>query len=124
MPYSTEWKEKEFQATFTGIVTSQEILKMVFGFYGDERFDRIKYNLVDFTGADSLKTNEKEIKEIAYLDMAAARSNPNIKVAIAAGHDFIKEMSQLYAEYSDESPWQVKIFNTLEEARQWLGINA
>jgi hypothetical protein len=124
MPYSTQWTDKNHQVTFTGKVTGQEILEMVSGVYGDERFDDVRYNLVDFTGAESFEVKEREIKEIAYMDRAAARSNPQMKLAIAANNDVMQKMSQLYAEYSNDSSWQVRIFSTLEEAKQWLGTKA
>ena len=122
MPYKTEWTENGVWWTYSGIVTSKEALQSNLEIYGDSRFDRLTYQIADFSGAEALELTEGEVKKIAYLDRAAALSNPKIKVAIVAHLDLIKEMAQMYANYSETSPWQTKIFNTLQEARQWLQI--
>ena len=122
MPYSVEWKERGAHWKFTGIVTGQEILQADLDLYGDERFDNLSYALFDFSGGTSFALTEKEMKEIAYLDMASTPTNPNIKLAIVASHDVMKKMSGLYAEYMELSPWETKIFDTVEEAKQWLNL--
>ena len=121
MPYTTIWKDKGVCWTFHGTVTGKEILQCDLDIYGDERFDCLRYQIADFSGAEGFELNEFEVKKIAYLDKAAAATNPEIKVAIVAPQDFIREMSNLYAKYADDSPWETRIFDTVDQAKQWLG---
>ena len=120
MPYSTEWKKKGVHWTFTGIVTGREILQVNLDAYGDKRFDDLRYQLVDFSEASSFDVTETEVKVIAFEDMAAARSNPRIKVALVAPQGIIRKLSEFYARQTDPSPWETKIFDTVKEAKQWL----
>lgn len=118
MPYSVEWTEKGYHLTFTGKAIAQEIAEGTLGIVGSERFDFLKYALADFSQVTSVDATEKEIKEIAYLDMASARSNPNLKLFIVAHQDDIKRLSAFYIKFAEDSPWEVNVFDTIEEAKQ------
>ena len=121
VPYSIEWKEKYAYMTFTGIVTGRDILQGVARcVYADERFDNMRYALVNFSEAESFDVAEKEIKSLAYQDMVAAKSNPNTKMAIVAPQDIMKKLAEIYAEYSEPSQWETRVFDTVEDANQWL----
>ena len=75
---------------------------------------------MDFSGTKSFEANEKDVKETAFQDMLAAKSNPDIKVAMVAPQDLMKRMFEIYAEYTEPSQWECRMFNTLEKANQWL----
>jgi hypothetical protein len=120
IPYSTEWKNKGLRITFTGIVIGGELVQLARGVYGDRRFDELRYHVMDFSQVESFDMTERETKNIAYMDMAAARSNPDTSVAIVAHQDIGRKLAQLYASYSEPSPWEIRIFDTLQEAEQWL----
>ncbi|MCP4710660.1 MAG: hypothetical protein GY869_18705 [Planctomycetes bacterium] len=122
MPYTTEWKENGIWWTYSGVVSAKEVLECNLEIYGDDRFDNLAYQMVDLSQAERLELTEAQVKKIAYLDKAAARSNPNIQVALVSKMDLIKELLEMYARYSEESPWEIDIFETLAEARKWLGI--
>lgn len=122
MPYSTEWTDKGVQWIYTGIVTGTDMLRSNIEVYGDERFDDMRYQLVNFLNAESFDMTTEEVKEIAYRDKVAARSNPRVNVAVVATNDVIQALTRLYAEYSGSSPWKTELFETVEEAKKWLGI--
>ena len=120
IPYSTEWKNKGLRITFTGIVIGREFLQLAKGIYDDRRFGELRYQLVDFSSAESFDMTESQTKNLAYMDMAAAKSNPDSRVAIVAHQDIIKKLAGIYASYSELSPWETRIFDTRQEAEQWL----
>ena len=122
MPYTTEWQENGIWWTYCGVVTAKEVLECNLEIYGDDRFDSLTYELMDLSQAERLELTEAQVKKIAYLDKAAARSNPNMRVALVSKMDLIKELFEMYAKYSEESPWEIENFETVEEARKWLGI--
>ena len=123
MPFTNKWKDNMIERVATGKVTGEEIIQSSLDMYGDERFDRLRYGLVDFTQAESFEIDEEEIKKVAYMDRAAARSNPNLKIAIVAPQDVINRLANSYVVFAEASPWEAEVLNTLEEARQWLEIS-
>ena len=120
MACSTEWKTMGVCWTLTGIVTGREINLVNLNIFQDRRFGSISYQLLDFTGMKSLEATEKEVKKTAFQDMVAARSNPDIKVAMVAPQDLMKKMFEIYAEYTEPSQWEIRMFNTVKDANQWL----
>ena len=104
----------------TGIVTGREINLVNLNIFEDRRFNSISYQLMDFSGVKSLKVTEKEVKDAAFQDMVAAKSNPNIKMAAVAPQDIIRKLAEIYAEYSEPSQWETRIFDTVENANKWL----
>ena len=120
MPYETRWDSPGVIWTFQGKVTGQEILQANLDIYSDARFDALKYQLCDFLQTAHLELDPATVKRIAYLDVAAAKSNADIKVAIVTDRGILRDFAKMYAAYSDESNWETRIFNRLEEARSWL----
>lgn len=120
IPFTNKWTETGVERVATGKVTGEEIIQSSFDLYGDERFDRLKYGFVDFTQAESFEITDGEVKAVAYMDKAAAKSNPNLKIAIVAPQDVMNQLANAYATYAEESPWETGVFDTLAQARQWL----
>jgi len=89
-------------------------------FYGDPIFDKMHYIIADFLDADQFDITEEQVEEIAALDRAAAMSNPRMKVAIVASEKHIQQLAALYVDSSQGSQWKSKIFDNLEDARQWV----
>ena len=122
MPYSIEWEKLGVRWIYTGVVNGQDVLQSNRDVYGDARFDKMRYQLADFLKAESFNFTEMDVKQIAYMDKAAATTNPFVKVAIAADHEVAKELTNLYAKYAEDSPWETRIFETIEEAKKWIGF--
>ena len=120
IPYSIEWKNNGLRITCTGIIIGAEFLQFARGIYDDRRFSDLRYQLVDFSSTESFDMTESQTKNLAYMDMAAAKSNPDSRVAIVAHQDIGRKLAQIYAACSEPSPWEIRIFDTLQEAEQWL----
>ena len=120
MPFFNKWVENGMEKIASGHVTGDELIATRKELYGDERFDQLEYILSDYTFADSVQILEKDIKQVAYLDGAAAMSNPNCKVAIVAPTKIMKPLADYYAELSKNSPWDARVFETVEQAKEWL----
>jgi hypothetical protein len=121
MPYQTTWHTNGILWTYSGVLTGDELLNSNFEIFGDERFDDIRYQIVDLRQVQEIKVNEKHMRKIAHLDIAAARSNPRVKVAILTNKPGGKLLSDTYDKYSaGKSPWETKLFSNIEDARNWL----
>jgi hypothetical protein len=122
MPYEVKWESRGVYWRFFGRATGFEILQANLDAYGDPRFEELKYQIADFLEIESLEMDLREVKKIAYMDKAAARSNPNVRVALVAKPETLEMHAKLHAEYAGYSPWETEVFESLEEARSWLGF--
>lgn len=120
MPYSTEWEARGVVWRFWGIVTGEELLRSNHEIYGDSRFDEISYQIVDLTRVDAFAVTEDDMLVMAASDRAAALSNSRIRVAVAAKDANVKRLSGVYESASIRSPWVQRIFESVEDARQWV----
>lgn len=120
MPYATEWETRGVVWRFWGVVTGDELLQSNHEIYGDERFDRLAYQIVDLTRVEQFAVSEDDMLVMAASDRAAALSNGNIHVAVAAKNADVKRLSAIYEAASVRSPWVQRVFETVEEARRWV----
>ncbi|MCW8900089.1 MAG: hypothetical protein OQK75_13045 [Gammaproteobacteria bacterium] len=120
MAYTLEWETKGVYWEYSGTISGKEIIEASTKIYGDPRFDSLRYKLVDFSAAEEVLISEDEIKLITFQHAAASKSNARIKNAIVLTKD--DERGKLYAGYLvKSSPWEVRIFDHLEEANNWVG---
>jgi hypothetical protein len=121
MPYTTTWTGNGVIWKYTGVLTGQEALQSNLDIYGDARFDDLRYQIADFTDVTDNQISEAYTKKIAYLDRAASQTNPNIKVAVIMKNSDFIDTADIYAELSKNSPWQVKVCHSREDADAWVG---
>lgn len=88
--------------------------------YGDSRFDSLTYKIVDFLGIGTIRLTEEIIKKIAYFDMAASKTNPNLKVAILSKDAVLDDYSALYAAYMTETAWEIQFFTDRQTLEAWV----
>ena len=120
MSYETFWEEKGIRWVFTGILTSEDLLRSNLELYEDERFDTIEYELADFTGIESYAATAETIRRVARMDRDQSVRNPELKVALIATKDVHRGLAQVYALSGGDTPWSIGVFETEEEARVWL----
>jgi len=120
MAYKLAWEANGVYWKYSGNISGQEIIDASTEIYGDPRFDELKYKLADFSDADTVDISEEEIKLITLQHAASSRSNTRIKNAIVInGND---ERAKIFVDYlSSNSGWEVRAFDQLNEANQWLG---
>lgn len=120
MPYTITWQTHGIAWTYSGVLTGNELLQSNFDIFGDERFDDIRYQIVDLTRVEKIEVSENHMRKIAHLDMAAARSNPRVKVAVVTTAPGGQFLSDTYDKYTDgKSPWEMKVFATVDDAMKW-----
>lgn len=105
--------------TFWGVVTGDELLRANREIYGDERFDEIRYQIVNLTRVERFDVTPADMAVMAENDHAAARANPSVKVAVAASDETIRQLSLYYEAQSSDSAWDQQVFDTLSEAESW-----
>jgi len=122
MPHTTTWEKDGIWWQFHGTVDAKEFIEADAELYNDPRFDRIKYWIWDGTHIEELAIDEVHAELIAATDWAATEYNKEIKGAMIAKDKNIQKRIKRYLEVSMEfeSTWQLRVFENLEEARQWV----
>jgi len=119
MAHKVEWENKGIYWKYSGDVSGQEIVDASVAIYGDPRFDDLDYKLVDFLDASAVNMSDIEVARIAYQHKAAELSNPNIKNAIVM--TVAIDLADKFAAFFSDSGWEVKVFQELDAANEWLG---
>jgi hypothetical protein len=122
MPHQTLWENKGIYWRFSGVVTLDEQELADGEMYGDPRFDELEYFIWDGTDIDKVDYHETEADEPAAIDKVSSVYKPNLKGALIAKTESVKLVVQRYIKTSIElgSSWEFKMFDSLEQAREWL----
>ncbi|KKK75535.1 hypothetical protein LCGC14_2872750 [marine sediment metagenome] len=127
MPYQISWEKKGVVQKFHDVITPIELISCNENVYGDSRFDAIRYQILNLTEVRTVDLTDPDkaiqlVRRIAATDRAAAKSNPNMKIAIVASLEILGSLANLYSSELSDSPWLSDVFETETEAREWLGI--
>lgn len=121
MPYKISWQEHGVVWHYSGLLTGNELLQSNLDIFGDERFDDIRYQIVNLAGAEKIEVTEQHMRKVAHLDMAAARTNSRVKVAVVSDSDAATQLLVYYDKFCDKkSPWKTQVFRSIEEAEDWV----
>ena len=119
MPYTLTWEHKAVVVQFYGGVTGAEFAGAHISIASDERYDGLRYMLLDYRGATSFKATAAQLDEIAALAYAASLSNGQMMEAhVAERVDFLGLVRHLVA--ANDSSHEQGIFRTVEAARAWF----
>lgn len=119
MPYKLYWEHDGVYWKYFGNVTGKEIIDASTSVYGDQRFDTLKYKLVDFLDAETIEMNDDEVALVAYQHRSNERSNPYLKNAIVTQLAGIEQANK-FASFFSDSYWEVRVFQNLDEANSWI----
>lgn len=91
---------------------------------GDERFDDLRFIISDWSECVEPSVAIEDVETLAAFISAMARTNPRIVNLNVMREDFDNQaFVNLYMFLTDEVPWQVLAFRSLDEAKTWLGDN-
>lgn len=121
MPYQVKWEPEGASVKFFGIVTAEDMAALYTEFARDARSDRTRYVLSDYLGATRCtKMSLSDVKEFAALEKGASYGNPDVCNAVVATDASIREYVQFFRSLGI-SPYPLRLFATVAEARAWLG---
>src|SRR6266702_8172945 len=108
-----------------GVLNEQSVEKIV-GIIGElesklkEPFNRF----FDTCGHDEIELNYQYVIQISLYRVMSYMDRPPVKSAILATDSTITHYCQLHAIITEDSPINVRIFQELGGAAQWLGVSA
>ena len=120
MSYETIWEEKGIYWKYKGILTGEDLLQSNMSIYGDSRFDKMHYQLIDILDVESFEVDTEAMEEVTAMDLGASQTNPNLIVAVVSTHIQAKRLVELYETTTGGAPWETEMFESVEEARVWI----
>ncbi len=122
MPYEITWKTEGILWTFHGSLTGEDAIQANLDIYGDPRFDDLRYQIVDISKVEQFDIPSESLETAAAMDEAAALNNPRLVVAVVAPEGEALRVAEMYKSAMRSSSWKVEIFCSMEEAREWVGL--
>lgn len=116
MPYTMTWEPKGVLKRFTGVCSWQEYAHSQEAVLGDARLDDINYIINDLLAVESYSITPDEAEYSAAITRGSSMSNPKVRIAYIT-HD--SRIAMLVMTVSVFTPYKLKVFPTLEAARQW-----
>lgn len=120
MPYTLFWKERYVVFEYFGEVSSDDLIASNQEVYGDERFDSLRWQVVLFDATETVAFNNTKIRLIAYMDQAAAQSNPHITIAFVGTSETLETVEAAYSVVSANPVWPLLRFDSREEAIAYI----
>lgn len=120
MPYRLDWENEGVSLVYSGDVSEDDIIESNLEIYDDQRFENIRYQIVDMLNASSIAFTENAMHQVSDLDAKAASWNPGVRVAIVSASGQIDRLVRVYGNNMTDSPWETATFDGYEAARAWL----
>lgn len=107
----------------TGKVTGKEIITAHGQIYLSDHLKKQKYHIIDKSKCTEYNVTAEEIQRIAGLDIAAAKINPSIIVAVIESETLRFSLTELWQAQVANSVLKTKSFIQRESAMQWIAEN-
>ena len=120
MPYKTTRESHGFLTEWWGHSTNAEMVQMQEQVHCRPDFDSVRYSIHDFSQCESFQPNDDDVEFSAAIDGVASIRSNLLKIAIVAANVGVRDMVGRYLE-QELSPYPVRFFASLEEARVWAG---
>lgn len=119
MGHSLRWQGRGLHIRFEGEVGVRDILSVARTAQSDERFDRMRYAINDFSGCTLLDGDQDALEELAANDYAAGLTNPHVRIALVPDTPEVRRLMERYRAIGLVK-WEVRTFDTPEAASGWV----
>ena len=107
--------------TWKGRVTGKDMLRANEAMYAQDSNSILKYQICDFSNADSIEGSADELRDMAFLDYAVSSFSPGQILAIVVTPEVWADMDHLYKIYANIwTGFKLKTFLSISEARIWV----
>jgi glycerophosphoryl diester phosphodiesterase len=120
MTFNINWDKRGVYVKFRGVVTAQDLIDANNYVISNANFDKIHYQIFDFSNIDDFKITSYDINIIGVMDKSQTTVKKKMKVAVVSDDDYVKEITGEYAQIMSNSDWDTKVFPTNELAKKWV----
>ena len=107
--------------TWTGRVTGKEMLCANEAMYAQDPNSILKYQIWDYSNAESIEASADEMRDLAFQDYAVSSHNPDQMEATVVTPQLWADTDHLYENYSKIwTGFKSKVFLSILDARKWV----
>ena len=121
MLVKNKWEENGLYIEYEGIVSADEMLDTDKN-YGDTRFDKIRYIIVDLSLVTGIKFKRSKLEIKAAQDSVASAWNNSIQLIFIIRNKIIKKEIEFFIKKMKQgiNNWDLFIVKSIKEARAIL----
>ena len=121
MPVEHIWYPDGLYTCYSGTITGKELLRSTLDVGGDARFDELRYAIADWSACVESQVSVEDVEKLSAYIRAMSKSNPRISDLIVMREDFHSQaLVNLFMFLTDEIPWYVMGFRSLQDVDSWL----
>ena len=121
MSHTYTWEPSGLYRKFAEAINGVEILSSNFEIQAHPKFTEIKYIINDFTEITNYSITTSHTRAYAKTDDIISNSKGQLKIAIIATLDEHITLANNYREEMKNNRFKCGIFDTVEDAREWIG---
>ena len=115
------WEEGGILVKHSGTVTSQEVMSINDMIYGDIRFEKIIFQIADYTAVKHNRISVKTAKIVGTLDRTSSIWNTKkMRLAIITADENFIPVAEAYFKEFIGTVWEGRIFDSLDLAYHWV----
>ena len=115
---SIEYEDEWAVLKFSGIVTSEDMLKARDAVVYVPAFEKRKYHIWAFQNVEQIQLDLVAMEKIGHEDLINAGRNSRLKVALLADTNAAFGMCRMYQGYAGDL-WPMQVFRSFDEALLW-----
>ncbi len=119
MAHEITWDDARVTVRYFEIPNDSELICVVVGIQGDERFDSTYQALHDFSECEGISYHPLTIGEIVAMNIEAAVSNKRLRIAVVSENPDVKKMFNYFDDFG-QNPFVTRLFPCRAEADAWL----
>ena len=120
--FSVEWYPQHVEVKVVEAFSSEVMKQLLAAVYGDARIERISAMLADMSECPSYELDPSDAHiSVAYQRSAKSYTRITRSATVTTNERQIRDVRK-FAELMAPLGRDVRIFDTLEEARKWLGV--
>ena len=112
------WEDAGVLRRMSGVVTAEELDTTAVALQADERVDRLRYIIHDFSAATEITLLQDDIEFMAVRASVALLRNPGVRIAFVGDHPVVHALIDAFNSQG-VSPHQCHRFDAIEEARRF-----
>ena len=121
MPYAIIHEAQGILVKWRGHASSADVVRMQEQAHANPNYERFRYSIHDFSECVGFSCDLADMEYSAAIDAAAARINQRVKVAVVTNLPEVLQAAQAYWD-NGLSPYPIRTFSTLEDARTWVAV--
>jgi len=122
--YTCDEERNILYTRFFGVVIDKDLTDQAEAVAADPRIKPGVRELVDLSGVEDIQGSPSSLELNIQIDSAHGEKLAGMRTAIVASTDLLFGFSRMYQALAElrRSPLTVEVFRTVEEAREWLGL--